>query len=221
MTRSRRAFFSSFLVPLAVATIPLRTTACGQTACFTVTSKDLANGMCPDPTAALSRFSDMSCGSNNGDIEFVQGSGTLSDGMCCYSVVSNSSSDNVAVGGPECTTEGVSASFAVTTSVAAGPGGSMSTSTGFGGGGGSGGTGGTSSCNASAKCSDALSGAAPFPTVCGDPGKDLNTLKICGCASHCTEACDPTLCADNAPDDGCNACLQGDCASQLKSCQSN
>src|SRR6185312_15692822 len=67
-------------------------------------------------------------------------------------------------------------------------------------------------------CNAALEGA-PFNKVC-QPAI-LTTLRQCACASACTSACDPTLCFGNAPDDGCLACMQQSCATDLQACQAN
>jgi hypothetical protein len=212
--RRRSLVASGLLVPLALAAITLRTTACGHTACITVTSAQLVNGACPDPSTALGRFGDLACGNNT--VSSVDGPGSFDDGLCCYPVTNDGpglNSDEPPCGAGGDTVIGMGGST-VDTGGFGGAGGS--TASGLGGDIGTGGN-----CNVAPTCKELLTGEVPFGRACGPAKSLLDELEACGCASNCTSQCDPTLCMANAPDDGCIGCLQQQCPSQLTACQKN
>lgn len=187
------------VIALALGALPLKSGACGgRTACFTVTAAELGGGQaCPGVGEASTRLLNTMC---PGSVESVDGPGSLDGDLCCYPVTYGPLPGDSICGVTFPTTSG---DFPTGTSASSA---SSGTAIGFDGGP----TGPCVSCNA------ALNGA-PFGQVC-DP-TPLSKLRVCACAANCTDACDPTLCAGNAPDNGCLACVQASCASELAACR--
>lgn len=193
------------LVMVFALALPFKAGGCGgRTACFTVTSANLgSDGSCPGIDVASMRLVNAPC---SGMVGSVDGPGALDANLCCYPVTYIDSS----VGVPCNLGPGTTTGFGSSTGFFGGPGGGTTTTGGFGGFGG-----GPANC---VRCNDALNGA-PFNLVCTP--QILANLRACACASKCTSACDPTLCATNAPDDGCLSCLDVQCGAELTACQQN
>jgi hypothetical protein len=191
--------------------MPLSSTACGRTACF---SWSKGEGACPAQKDALTFFSDPRC---PGNVVSVDSEATVEfEGrLCCYEVTQNdvhfdqgeaNLCDPGASSGAGAQGAGgfSSGSSGVTTSVASS---------------GTTGAGGNAGC---IHCAEAFgSSIPPDGVLCPGSKELLFVLSDCVCNGACIGPCADTLCTGFSPSEGCGTCMQdpeGGCGNELQEC---
>ncbi|MEO7329704.1 MAG: hypothetical protein ABI193_14080, partial [Minicystis sp.] len=166
--------------------LPLSSSACGRTACF---SWSVAEGACPAQKNALRFFSDPRCPANVVSVD-SEGSSDFEGRLCCYDVTQNDVHFNEGFDTTNC---GVSPSTG-TAPNAQGAGGFGSgsavsvTAVSVGEG-----TGGSTGC---VRCAEALSSPLPPDAVLCPGSKELFfQLSDCTCNGPCTAACGDNACS--------------------------
>lgn len=199
--------------------VPLSSSACGRTACF---SWSTGEGACPAQNDALRFFSDPKCPGNVLSVD-SEGSSDFEGRLCCYAVTQNDihfdeGIDNTCISGSS--SSGISPGSGVG---AQGAGGFGSSSVSFAS---ATGTGGSTVMPPCIHCADTL--ASPLPpdaSFCSGEAKMLFfALSDCVCNGACAAACGDNACSGFETSFECGNCMKDEmvgCGTQLNQCASD